>query len=85
MLEGVSELTQSIKSLLEILHKIGKVIKFITSPVMIWNWLVGNIYWLVVLLVVICIILHVCGHEKAFKWSATSIFVYLLVKTIGVI
>lgn len=85
MIEGMSELLDSINSLSESIKPIVNFFKVITNPRLLLIYINSLSYWIAACVGIICILLVVVGHDKAKKWAATSFLFYVLIKALGAI
>lgn len=75
-----------LKSIVEAIEAIKKVLYVITHPIIIWNWFISVAYWIAVLLCVFCIIYYAAtGSHKPARVMWVTIVTFILLKGVDMI
>jgi hypothetical protein len=86
MLELFERIEGYLKTISEALQAIGKIIDVISHPIIIWNWFMGIVYWLAVLICCICIIYYATSKShKASQVMWLVIVIYIILKGVDLV
>lgn len=73
-----------IPELIKILEPISKVCYILTHPVIIWDFIMGVSFWIVVIIGTSSIILYAVGYKKGMRLTGISFVAYTLLKGLDV-
>lgn len=80
-IDNISEMLKPITDVCNIiLHPKDHILNFLTT---LWNGLLDTSYWIVAIGGSICIILYICGHKKAIRYTISGTVIYTIIQSIG--